>query len=145
LFILTVIEFCVEHDVDIPDMEATYILRDGRARRQPDHFTTERYLRMEIYRATIDSQLTELNIRFNEKVMDLLSVSVTLIPRHGFASFSAKEICKMVEKYYPADFTQQESYGLELQLNRFVVDAKNSEELRKPATIASLCRCLVET
>jgi hypothetical protein len=44
LFILTVIEFCVEHDVDIPDMEATYILRGGRARRQPGHFTTERYL-----------------------------------------------------------------------------------------------------
>jgi hypothetical protein len=145
LFILTVIEFCVEHDVDIPDMEATYILRGGRACRQPDHFTTERYLRVEIYRATIDSQLTELNLRFNEKVMDLLSVSVTLIPRQGFASFSAKEICEMVEKYYPADFTQQERYGLELQLNRFVVDAKNSEELRKPATIASLCRCLVET
>ena len=51
----------------------------------------------------------------------------------------------MVEKYYPADFTQQERYGLELQLNRFVVDAKNSEELRKPATITTLCRCLVET
>jgi hypothetical protein len=43
--------------------------------------------------------------------MDVLSISVTLIPKHGFTSFSAKEICKMVEKYYPADFTQQERYG----------------------------------
>jgi hypothetical protein len=103
VFILKVIEFCAEHDMDIPDMEATYILRGGRARRQPDHFTTERYFRVEIYRATIDSQLTELNLRFNEKVMDLLSISVTLIPRHGFTSFSAKELCKMVEKYYPAE------------------------------------------
>ena len=119
VFILTVIEFCVEHGVDIPDMEATYVLRGGRARRQPDHFTTERYLRVEIYRATIDSQLTELNLRFNEKVMDLLSISVTLIPRHRFAAFDAKAICSMVEKYYPAGFTQQERYGLELQLNHF--------------------------
>jgi hypothetical protein len=145
LFIITVIEFCAEHSIDIPDLEATYILRGGRAHRQPDHFTIERYLRVEIFRATIDSQLTELNLRFNEKVMDLLSISVTLIPRHGFTCFSAKEICRMVEKYYPADFTQQERYGLELQLNRFVVDAKNSEELRKPATITSLCHCIVET
>jgi hypothetical protein len=42
LFILTVIEFCVEHAIDILDMEATYVLRGGRARCQPDHFTTER-------------------------------------------------------------------------------------------------------
>uniref|UniRef100_A0ACD5XS11 Uncharacterized protein n=1 Tax=Avena sativa TaxID=4498 RepID=A0ACD5XS11_AVESA len=51
----------------------------------------------------------------------------------------------MVEKYYPADFTQQERHGLELQLNRFIVDARDSEELRKPVTITSLCHCLVET
>jgi hypothetical protein len=80
LFILTVIEFYAERSIDIPDLEATYILRGGRARRQPDHFTIERYLRVEIFRATIDNQLTKLNLRFNEKEMDLLSISVTLIP-----------------------------------------------------------------
>ena len=145
LFIGNVVEFCVEHDIDIPDMEELYILRGGRARRQPDHFTRERYLRVEIFRATIDNQLNELNLRFNEKVMDLLSISVTLIPRNGFTSFNAKEICSMVEKYYPADFTQQERYGLEIQLNHFAADAKNSGDLKKPITITSLCRCLVET
>ena len=145
LFIGNVVEFCVEHDIDIPDMEELYILRGGRARRQPDHFTRERYLRVEIFRATIDNQLNELNLRFNEKVMDLLSISVTLIPRNGFTSFNAKEICSMVYKYYPADFTQQERYGLEIQLNHFAADAKNSGDLKKPITITSLCRCLVET
>ena len=39
LFIGNVVEFCVEHDIDIPDMEELYILCGGRARRQPDHFT----------------------------------------------------------------------------------------------------------
>ena len=145
LFIGNVVEFCVEHDIDIQDMEEVYILRGGRARRQPDHFTRERYLRVEIFRATIDNQLNELNLRFNEKVMDLLSISFTLIPRNGFTSFNAKEICSMVEKYYPADFTQQERYGLEIQLNHFAADAKNSGDLKKPITITSLCRCLVET
>jgi hypothetical protein len=29
----------------------------------------------------------------------------------------------MVKKYYPADFTQQEIYGLKQQLKHFVVDA----------------------
>jgi hypothetical protein len=126
-------------------MNETYILRGGRARRQPDHFTKERYFRVEIFRATLDSQLTELNLKFNEKVMGLLSISGTLIPKHGFASFNAKDICKMVGKYYPADFTQQDMIGLEHQLNHFAHDASNSEDLKKISTLTSLCRCLVVT
>ena len=99
---------------------------------------------MEIFRATIDTQLAELNLKFNEKVMDLLSMCVTLIPTNRFASFNASEVCKMVEKYYPADFNQQERLGLETQLNHFVIDASSSEELKNITTIAELCRCLVD-
>ena len=144
-FISGVVEFCLGHEIDIPNMEATYIMRGGCARRQPDHFTNDRYFRVEIFRATIDTQLAELNLKFNEKVMDLLSISTTLIPKNGFPSFSASEICKVVEKYYPADFNQQEKLRLEYQLKHFVVDASNSEELKNIATIAELCRCLVAT
>ena len=51
----------------------------------------------------------------------------------------------MVEKYYPADFNQQERLGLETQLNHFVIDASSNEELKNITTIAELCRCLVDT
>jgi len=144
-FYLQVVEFCADHGIDVPDMNETYILRGGRARRQPDHFTKERYFRVEIFRATLDSQLNELNLKFNEKVMGLLSISGTLIPKNGFASFNAKDICKMVGKYYPADFTQQDMIGLEHQLNHFAHDASNSEDLKKIPTLTALCRCLVVT
>jgi hypothetical protein len=50
------------------------------------------------------------------KVMDLLSTSATLIPGNKFRGFKASDICEMVKKYYPADFTQQDIYGLQLQL-----------------------------
>lgn len=75
--------------------------------------------------------------------MVLLSISATLIPKNGFASFSAKDICKMVEKYYPTDFTHQDMIGLEHQLNHFVVDTSNSEDLNNTSTLTALCRCLV--
>jgi len=39
LFFCKVVDFCVTHEIDIPDMEQTYIMRGGRARHQPDHFT----------------------------------------------------------------------------------------------------------
>ncbi|OQU84851.1 hypothetical protein SORBI_3004G133201 [Sorghum bicolor] len=88
-FVCKFVEFCVNHEMNIPDMEGTYILRGGRARRQPNHFTNDQYFRVEIFRATIDTQLAELNLKFSEKAMDLLSVCVTLIPKNRFASFNA--------------------------------------------------------
>jgi hypothetical protein len=144
-FICKVMEFCVDHDIDIPNMDETYILRGGRARRQPNHFTTDHFFRVEVFRATLDTQLAELNLKFNEKVIGLLSICVTLVPKNGFASFQSSEICKMVEKYYPADFNQQEIIGLEYQLNYFVVEASRSDDLKRIATLAELCKCLVNT
>jgi hypothetical protein len=144
-FICKVIEFCMNHGISIPNFDETHILRGGRARRQPNNFTKDHYFRVEVFQATIDTQLIEQNLKFNEKVMDLLSISVTLIPKNGFASFRASDVCNMVEKYYPADFNQNERIGLEHQLSHFVVEVSNSEDLKNIATLAELCRCLVST
>uniref|UniRef100_A0ACD5XAN1 Uncharacterized protein n=1 Tax=Avena sativa TaxID=4498 RepID=A0ACD5XAN1_AVESA len=144
-FFFRVVEFCANHSIDIPDLEAIYILRGGRARRQPDSFTKEHYFRVEKFRATLDTQLHELEFRFSEKVMDLLSTNATLIPTNKFRSFNAANICEMVKKYYPADFSQQEIYGLEQQLKHFIVDVSNDSELKKVSTLTNLCRCLVES
>jgi hypothetical protein len=114
-----VIEFCANHSIDIPDLEESYILRGGHARCQPDSFTKEHYFRVEVFRATLDTQLHELEFRFNEKVMDLLSTSITLIPKNKFRPFKVDDICEMVQKYYPAGFSQQEIYGIEQQLKHF--------------------------
>jgi hypothetical protein len=126
-------------------LKETYILHGGRARRQPDCFTKEHYFRVEVFRATLDTQLHELDFRFSEKVIDLLSTSATLIPKNKFRSFKSADICEMVKKYYPADFTQQEIYGLEQQLKHFVVDASNDSELQNVSTLTNLCHSLVET
>jgi hypothetical protein len=144
-FFFRVVEFCANHSIDIPDLEETHILRGGRARHQPDCFTKEHYFRVEVFRATLDTQLHELEFRFNEKVMDLLSTSATLIPANKFRSFKADDICEMVKKYYPADFNQQEIYGLEQQLKHFIVDASSDDEMKKVSTLTKLCRCLVES
>ncbi|TVU46723.1 hypothetical protein EJB05_06275, partial [Eragrostis curvula] len=82
-------------------MEETYILRGGRAGHRPDHFTMDYYFRVEVFGAILDTKLTELNMRFSEKVMDHLSISPALLPKSGFVSFQATELCKMVEKCYP--------------------------------------------
>ncbi|KAL5660857.1 hypothetical protein ACJX0J_027982, partial [Zea mays] len=93
-FICKVVDFCMNHGISIPNFDEIYILRGGRARRQPDHFTNDHYFRVEVLRATIDTQLTELNLKFNEKVMDLLSISVKLVPKNGFTSFQASDVAE---------------------------------------------------
>jgi hypothetical protein len=60
-----------------------------------------------VFWTTLDTQLAELNLKFNEKVIDL-SICVILVLKNEYASFQASEIYKLVEKYYPTDFNQQE-------------------------------------
>ena len=144
-FIVTVVEFCTNHSIVIPDFEEAYIMHGGRTHHQPNQLTKEHYFRVEIFYATLDTQLFELNHRFNEKVMDLLTTSATLIPRNKFRGFKASDICDMVKKYYPADFPQQDIYGLQLQLKHFVLDASKDEYMRNISNLIDLCRCLVES
>ena len=61
-------------------MNAHYVLRRGRAHNQQDNVTIVHHYRVNIFYATINSQLQELNYRFNEDAMELLRHSSTLEP-----------------------------------------------------------------
>jgi hypothetical protein len=77
----------MNNGISIPNFDEIYILRGGHAQRQPYSFTNDHYFKVDVFRATIDTQLTELNMKFNEKVMDLLSISVTLIQKMDLLLF----------------------------------------------------------
>ena len=53
----TMISFCEKHCIDVLDMNACYVARRGRARNQQDNVTNEHQYRVNIFYATIDSQL----------------------------------------------------------------------------------------
>ena len=76
----TVISFCEKHCIDVLDMNTCYVARRGQARNQQDNVTIEHHYRVNIFYATIDSQLQELNYRFNVDAMELLRRSSTLEP-----------------------------------------------------------------
>ena len=75
-----VISFCKEHGLDVPDMNARYVARFGQSRHQQEDFRNEHYYKVNIFNAGIDSQLQELNYRFSEKAMELLTLSSALDP-----------------------------------------------------------------
>ncbi|XP_050256951.1 uncharacterized protein LOC126702324 [Quercus robur] len=115
----TVISFCEKHCIDILDMNARYVARRGRARNQQDNVTNKHHYRVNIFYATIYSQLQELNYWFNEDAMELLRLSSALEPQEALKSFRISDLCLLVKNFYPQDFTDYDKQVLENELYHF--------------------------
>ena len=85
-------------------MNSRYVLKRGR--HQHDDFNVEHHYRVDIFNAAIDSQLFEKNSRFSEQAIKLLTLSSTLDPKDAYKPFNIDDICCLMEKYYPFDFTK---------------------------------------
>nr|XP_010910628.1 uncharacterized protein LOC105036570 [Elaeis guineensis] len=56
----TVKSFCNRYKIEVPDLNAPFTMSKARSRRKKSHVTVEHYHRVDIFIATIDSQLHEL-------------------------------------------------------------------------------------
>ncbi|KAF5458222.1 hypothetical protein F2P56_022269, partial [Juglans regia] len=113
----------------------------GKSRHQVDK-SMEHHFRIDIFTATIDFQLQELNNRFNENTMELLILSAALSPKGAYKSFKIDDICKLVEKFYPQDFTEQEKFLLRIQLQHYELDVLTHLDFQDMSTLSELCRGL---
>ncbi|XP_058783208.1 uncharacterized protein LOC131657874 [Vicia villosa] len=140
----TVKSFCEKHDIEIHDLnDVRSTTRFGRSRLEENQVTIEHYFRVEIFFTTIDKQLQELNNRFSEQAIDLLTLSCALAPTDNYKAFNLDTICTLVEKYYPMDFNEQEKTNLKFQLRHFIIDARQASSLNNLSTIQELCSSLV--
>ncbi|GAV78880.1 LOW QUALITY PROTEIN: Dimer_Tnp_hAT domain-containing protein, partial [Cephalotus follicularis] len=98
----------------------------------------------DVFIATIDSQLQELNIRFNGDVVELIILSSNINPKDNYKSFDCDKICNLVDKFYPLDFTKQKKILLKCQLY-YQFDVIHHPDMQNLSTVAELCRKLVET
>jgi len=142
-FIESVISFSKKEDVEIPDLSAQYV--EGRGRRQRDKITKEHHYHFDIYNVAIDFQLQELNSRFNEQAMELLTLSLALNPNDGYKSFNIEDICKLAKKFYPLDFSEQEMMSLRYQLQHFEFETQNHPKLHHLSSLSELCQVFAET
>ncbi|KAL3646811.1 hypothetical protein CASFOL_009355 [Castilleja foliolosa] len=133
--------FCNKHQIEMPDMSAPYTSTRYRPRKKDLHVTFEHYYRVDLFTATLDKQIHELNSRFSEHVMELLSLSFSLVSKE----INIDQICLLVEKYYPEDFTEHERIQLRYQLEIFNIEMMQNTLLSGVSTLAELCKCLVET
>jgi hypothetical protein len=99
----------------------------------------------DIFNTAIDCQLQELNNRFGERTMELLTLSSTLDSSNDYKSFNINDICTLADKYYSLYFSYQEKMTLKFQSKHFQVDMLNHPKLQRLSSIAELCRGLAET
>ncbi|KAL5760161.1 hypothetical protein ACOSQ2_018999 [Xanthoceras sorbifolium] len=90
-------------------------------------------------------QMMELNNRFPEQTIELLTLSMTLSPVDGFKSFNVDDICTLATKFYSQDFDKNDIEHLRRQLNHYRFDVLCSPEFQNLASLSELCQCLVET
>ncbi|XP_042400838.1 uncharacterized protein LOC121990842 [Zingiber officinale] len=136
--------FCQALSIPIPDFNAQYIARRGRARHQQDEITVDHHYRVDIFNVVIDSQLQELNSKFNDNTVELIILSSALDPREMRISFRIDDICRLVQKFYPKDFAEYEMLQLRNQFEHFD-HVRQLPDFRTLTTISDLCQWLVKT
>jgi hypothetical protein len=83
--------------------------RKARARKQ----TNDNHFRREVYIGAIDQISQELDNRFDEINMELLSYMSAFSPSKLFASFDAQKLRRLAE-FYPKEFSNNNLLKLEL-------------------------------
>ncbi|XP_059441945.1 uncharacterized protein LOC132187882 [Corylus avellana] len=141
-FFEELVSFCNQFEIDIPNLGTRYV--QGRGRCQRDHITVKHHYHFDIFNAAIDVQLQELDSRFGERIMELLTLSSALDPNYAYKSFNMNDICTLADKYCSLDFPDQEKISLRFQLKHFEVDMLNHPKLQRLSFIAELCQGLTE-
>ncbi|KAL7596374.1 hypothetical protein Lser_V15G28024 [Lactuca serriola] len=144
-FLAHVKSFCLERDIDIPDLSSSYFSRGARARNEHNDHTLEHHYRVDIFIEAINCQLMELDHRFNDSSMELLHLSATLDPKNSNEPFRSGDVCQLVEKFYPEDFNETEINLLKMQLQHYEVDVVQREKYKQLISISELCQWLIKT
>ncbi|XP_071721677.1 uncharacterized protein, partial [Rutidosis leptorrhynchoides] len=131
--------FCESISIPVPNLDDHYIARRGKARHQQEDITMEHHYKVDIFNALVDTQLHELNSKFNDHAMELLTLSSALDSKEMRNSFRIDDICTLVGKYYPQDFAGHEEAQLKVQFKHFghMIESPNFQEL---STISDLCK-----
>nr|KJB72592.1 hypothetical protein B456_011G186900 [Gossypium raimondii] len=137
-----VIYFCETWELDFPDMNVQYIV--GCSYNKKEDVTVEHHYQVDIFFATIDTQLQELKSRFYENVAELLTFTTALDHKELFKLFDINKICILVNKFYLEDFSQQEKECLPYELKHYELDVCKHPNMRKISTLSELCKSLVE-
>ncbi|KAK8328838.1 hypothetical protein V6Z11_A11G278200 [Gossypium hirsutum] len=117
--------FCKDYEIEVPNLSAPYKAGRGRSCIPRDNVTIEHHYRLDIFIVGIDSLLTEMNSPFNGEVVKLFALSSALDPHDNYKGFPVEDIYKLMNYFYPDNYTEQEKlHSTELQKASIVVELR---------------------
>jgi hypothetical protein len=121
-FLQRVTLFCNKHVIQVPSMDGNYVPFGRSSRFCAVQINDDRF-RRQVYIGIIDRIIQELDTRFDEVNMELLSCMTALNPSNYFASFDANKVRRLTE-FYPNDFLNSDLLRLEMQLDNYIDDMR---------------------
>ena len=95
LLVDKVLSFCVQHHIDVINMDETYVAHE-RSHLNTHKKTNCHCYKVELFFVVIDSQLTDLNDRFNETSTKLLICLASLSPNDSFVAFDKEKLLHLL-------------------------------------------------
>ncbi|XP_022852078.1 uncharacterized protein LOC111373745 [Olea europaea var. sylvestris] len=136
-FLQEVKSFCSKNNITIPDLEGLY--NTGHS---SDETIIEHYYHYDVFNEAIYFVMMELNTRFNDISVELLSLNAAF--QDSFRLFDSRKICTLAEKFYPQDFLKQDIITLEFELPYYELDMKGESRFQV-STLSELCEQLIES
>ncbi|CAN6328856.1 unnamed protein product, partial [Urochloa humidicola] len=143
VFLQKVTLFCNKHGIQVPAMEDEYVPY-GRSRRFAAHQTNDDHFRREVYIGIIDRISQELDTRFDEVNMELLSCMAAFNPTNSFASFDRQKVLRLAE-FYPNDIPNNALLKLEMQVDNYIDDLRKDDNFKGLNSLVDLSVKLVQT
>ncbi|CAN6699015.1 unnamed protein product [Malus baccata var. baccata] len=116
-------EFCLKHDIDVPNMDDMFLSRRRGQRKA--------------------QALQELNNRFNETNTELHLCLACLCPADSFSAFDSQKLLRLAQ-FYPKDFSMNELVILKIQLETYIMDMRSSIEFSGLKEIGDLAKKMVQ-
>ncbi|RWR82286.1 zinc finger MYM-type protein 1-like protein [Cinnamomum micranthum f. kanehirae] len=134
--------FCNKYEIIIPNMNNMFVGRK-RSRRKAE-LTNLHHFRVDVFYATIDLQLQELNRRFNVVNTELLICVACLDPSDSFSAFDKEKLIRL-SQLYPNDFSDLDRVRLDSQLSNYITDMHTNSKFFGVKGISGLAQKMVET
>jgi hypothetical protein len=106
--------------------------------------TNDDHFRRQVYIGIIDRISQELDTRYDEVNMELLSCMTAFNVSNSFASFDAHKVRRLAE-FYPNDFSSSDLLRLEIQLDNYIDDMRREDSFQGINNIVDLSVKFVET
>ncbi|XP_021979383.1 uncharacterized protein LOC110875493 [Helianthus annuus] len=137
-----VASFCEKNEIEIVDMEDEYV--NPKYKRKKTNITNRHYYEVENFNTVLDMQLQELDNRFSEVTIELLTCVGSLSPDDNFSAFNVQKILRLAE-FYSFDFSYEERESLMIELSNYIIIIRKDGMFANLNGISNLAKRMVET